>query len=288
MPVVYVVQAGDTLLGVALDQGVPMAAIQLANEMGSSTVVQVGQELVIPPTTGWEGATAFWALHRVEAGETLYGIAEAYGIDPARLQSVNGLGDADLVTVGQDLILPMAAPGSTPELTEVPVVVEATMTPVPLLTELPSPTSVPVPVPATAVAPPSDVIDWPRETVRLINEVRASYNLPPLVYNEKLALAAQGQANDCSQRGWCSHTGSDGSDIKARILRVGYDPSNWAECWAQRQSPQDAVNVWMNETPPDDPHRRTLLSTWLTEIGIGVAPTTWGYYFLADFGKPRS
>ncbi len=124
--------------------------------------------------------------------------------------------------------------------------------------------------------------------MRLINEVRAAYGLGPLAYNETLALAAQGQANDCAQRGWCSHTGSDGSNIKTRILRAGYDPASWAECWAQRQTPQGAVDIWMDEVPPNDPHRRTLLTTWLSEIGVGVAQTSWGYYFIADFGRPRT
>jgi len=40
--------------------------------------------------------------------------------------------------------------------------------------------------------------------------------------------------------------------------------------------------------PPNDPHRRTLLTTWLSEIGVGVAQTSWGYYFIADFGRPRA
>jgi uncharacterized protein YkwD len=43
----------------------------------------------------------------------------------------------------------------------------------------------------------------------------------------------------------------------------------------------------MDEEPPNDPHRRTLLTTWFTEIGVGVAETTWGYYFIADFGRPQ-
>jgi uncharacterized protein YkwD len=122
--------------------------------------------------------------------------------------------------------------------------------------------------------------------VRIINEIRAVHGLEPLSYNETLARAAQAHANDCAQRGWCSHTGSDGADIKTRILRAGYSPASWAECWAQRQTPQGAVDVWMDETPPDDPHRRTLLTTWQKEIGMGIAQTTWGYYFIADFGRP--
>ena len=121
-----------------------------------------------------------------------------------------------------------------------------------------------------------------------MNETRAAYDLPPYDYNETLALAAQAHAEDCSQRGSCSHTGSDGSDIKTRVLRVGYTGS-YAECWAVRPSPQGVIDIWMDETPPNDPHRRTVLHTWFTEVGIGVAPSPWkGYYYvIADFGRPR-
>jgi hypothetical protein len=43
----------------------------------------------------------------------------------------------------------------------------------------------------------------------------------------------------------------------------------------------------MDEVPPNDAHRRTLLTTFQTEIGFGVAEAPWGhYYFIADFGRP--
>jgi hypothetical protein len=59
------------LLDMAMEYDVPMAAIQLDNEMGDSTIVQVGQVLSIPPRAGWESASRFWVVHVVEAGETL-------------------------------------------------------------------------------------------------------------------------------------------------------------------------------------------------------------------------
>jgi uncharacterized protein YkwD len=290
----HTVQAGDTLLGLATQYDVPMAAIQLENSMGDSLVVQVGQTLSIPPRNGWEGVPRFWVVHVVKAGETLVGIAQAYGLKAADIKTVNGITDADLIVVGQELIMPLDAPVTprtpTPPPTDTPI---PSPTPAPTLTlthtaplTLSSSVTSPTPTGAPVAAPPTDVAAWPRETVRLINGVRAQHGLPPLAYNETLALAAQAHADDCAQRGWCSHTGSDGSDIKARILRTGYEFTGWAECWAQRQAPQGAVDVWMDETPPNDPHRRTLLTTWLTEIGVGVAETTWGYYFIADFGRP--
>jgi uncharacterized protein YkwD len=269
-----------------------MAAIQLQNGMGDSTVVQVGLVLAIPPRTGWEGASRFWVIHVVQAGETLVGIARAYGLKAATLKAVNGLADADLIVVGQELVLPLDAPAiaraPTPAPTNTPAPSPtSTLIHTPTLAHS-SPTASSTPTAIPAAPPPADATSWPRETARLINKVRAQHGLPPLTYNETLAQAAQAHANDCAQRGWGSHTGSDGSDIKTRILRAGYDPASWAECWAQRQTPQGAVDIWMDETPPNDPHRRTLLTTWLPEIGIGVAKTNWGYYFIADFGRPRA
>jgi len=278
----HTVQSGDTLLGIATLYGVPMAAIQLQNGLGDSDIVKVGEVLSIPPAVGWEGASRFWVIHVVRPGETVVGIAQTFGLKAEQIKNVNGLTNADLIVIGQELVLPLDGPAiaRAPEPTARPA-------PTPSATLAPpsSPTDIPPTIPAAP--PPADVADWPRETVRLINQVRAQHGLSPLLYNEMLAQAAQVQANDCTQRGWCSHTGSDGSDIKTRILRAGYDPASWAECWAQRLTPQGAVDIWMDEVPPNDPHRRTLLTSWLPEIGVGVAETTWGYYFIADFGRPR-
>jgi uncharacterized protein YkwD len=299
------VQPGDTLLGLAIEHGVPMAAIQLQNELGSSTVVRLGQSLVIPPRSAWEGASMFWAVHVVSAGETLSEIAQAYGLTLAQLQGTNGLANADLLSIGQTLVLPLTdfvvarapepppAPAPTLAPTATPAVIAGAADepglgdPVPTATPAP-PAAVAPPAPPAAVAPPpADINAWPHEVARIMNEVRASHGLPPLTYNETLARAAQIQANDCSARRSCSHTGSDGSTIKDRVLRVGYAPASWAECWAIRPSPQGAIDIWMNETPPNDPHRRTLLTTWLTEIGIGVAPGPWNAtYVIAVFGRP--
>ncbi len=270
-PVVHPVQSGDTLLGLALQYGVPIAAIQLQNDLGESTIIYVGQTLTIPPSAGWETASPFWAVYAVREGETLVKIARRFGLEVTAILAANGLSDAGSLRAGQQLVLPLDAP-----------MVAA----VPTATPLPPPSPMPAPTAEATHAPPADVADWPREVARLINEVRAAHGLLPLAYNETLARAAQAHADDCSARGWCSHTGSDGANIKTRIQRAGYVPSNWAECWAWTRSPQATVDVWMNETPPNDPHRRTLLSSWLTEVGVGVAPAGWGYYFIADFGRP--
>lgn len=53
-PMVHVVQSGDTLLGIALDYGVDVDALQAINGIDNPLALQVGQELVIP--TGQEEA----------------------------------------------------------------------------------------------------------------------------------------------------------------------------------------------------------------------------------------
>lgn len=287
----HTVQHGDTLLGLARQYGVPMAAIQLRNEMGASTIVRAGQRLSIPSSDAWEDASVFWIVHKVAPGETLIPIARAYGIDLERLQAVNSLEDADRLAPGQNLVLPLTGPAA-------PVPPAAARASVPTPTTAPEPTTVVTeaaelteviepPQPTTpASAPPADLAAWPREIARLINEVRAEHGLPALTYQSTLEQAAQAHADDCSRRGWCSHTGSDGSNIRTRVARAGYSGTGWAECWAQTQTPRRAVEVWMNETPPNDPHRRTLLSTWFSEIGIGVADAQWGTYIIANFGRP--
>ena len=159
------------------------------------------------------------------------------------------------------------------------------LTVAPTVTDVPEQLS---PTPVLAQPLPADVAVMPAEIFRLINEQRAMYGLRPLAWNATLARAAQLHADDCYARGWCGHTGSDGSTMKERIIREGYDPMRWSECWAWYGTPELAVAMWMDEVPPDDPHRRTILSTWLTEVGVGVVPgNTHGYYFIADFGAPR-
>lgn len=280
----HTVRAGDTLLGLAKRYGVPIAAIQLENGMGESTVLHVGEVLTIPPESDWEGGSLFWIVYVVKSGDTLAAIAGAYGLGVEEIQAVNHLTDAGRIHAGQELVLPLDAPVSTPAPT-------STATPTPQRASTPTSTAQPTvaPPPPTAVPPdppPSNVGAWPHEVARLINEVRAQHGLEPFMYNETLARAAQAHANDCSRRGWCSHTGSDGSDVKTRIIRAGYDATGWAECWVQRPTPQSAVDWWMDEVPPNDWHRRTLLSTWVTEVGVGIAEADWGYYFVADFGRP--
>ena len=105
-----------------------------------------------------------------------------------------------------------------------------------------------------------------------------------LTWSPELARAAQAHAEDCAQRNRGSHVGSDGAKLAARLARVGYAARTSSENWANAQSVGHAFGMWWNEPKGRDPHRRNILNSRFTEIGIGIAKGAWGYYFVADFG----
>lgn len=286
-PIRYMVKAGDTLLGIALAHHVSMAAIQLANGLGDSTLVRTGQVLSIPPPLA-ENESPYWVVHVVRAGESLSQIARAYGVTVGSILQVNALANPELIRAGQELIIPLQTLALTPP--------ASTATPRLSLTPIAWPTVARVPdtparAPTPSLAPlpsstlPPDVSAWAALVVELINQKRVANDLPPLAVAPELMRAAQAHAQDCSQRGWCSHLGSDGAATLTRIQRAGYEATAWGENWVQALGPIEAVKWWYNETPPNDPHRRNILSSRYSEIGVGVASADYGYYFVADFGR---
>jgi uncharacterized protein YkwD len=180
---------------------------------------------------------------------------------------------------------PTVTPYVPPSTEEPPTTAPPTTEPPPQATTEPPPTTSPS-IEAPDVSPPASVSDWPQEVARLINGERNQRGLAPFNYNDTLALAAQAHANDCSQRGSCSATGSDGSDLDTRLSRVGYQPAAADQSWGMSPTPAEAMDWWMSQSPPDDWPRRMILSETYTEIGIGVAPASWGYYFVLIFARP--
>lgn len=116
----HVVQAGETLSGIARTYGTTVDAIVLANDLGSAdAIINAGQELLIPPPSVsppvQEGtvvpvpvssSTIGQRIHIVEQGETLSEIARDYGVTTDQLVQVNGLDNPNAIRVGQALIIP--------------------------------------------------------------------------------------------------------------------------------------------------------------------------------------
>jgi LysM repeat protein len=105
---VHVVQAGETLLAIAIKVGSTTDAIAEANGLESTDLIFVGQRLIIPetPQTPTPAPTSAGRSHVVQAGETLTWIARKYGVTIEALMEANDLTSADEIYAGQTLTIP--------------------------------------------------------------------------------------------------------------------------------------------------------------------------------------
>ncbi len=104
----YVVQDGDTLMGIAQRFGTTVDELVRLNNLANPDSLAVGQELVVPAasgaaetTTGGSGKT-----HTVTSGDTLNSIARQYGVTVQALQEANGITNANFIYIGQVLTIP--------------------------------------------------------------------------------------------------------------------------------------------------------------------------------------
>jgi LysM repeat protein len=103
-----VVRSGETLSELAERHGVSLSGLMQANGISNPDHVMVGQTLVIPGSgrsapraSGSRGGRV-----TVQPGDTLSEIAAREGVGLTALMQANGLGNADHVMVGEQLLIP--------------------------------------------------------------------------------------------------------------------------------------------------------------------------------------
>ena len=103
---------------------------------------------------------------------------------------------------------------------------------------------------------------------------------PPLIWDSRLETAAVRHSEDMAHTGRFAHTGSDGLDTGARVLRAGYDWRVVGENIARRQqSVGEVVEDWLASPA----HCRQLLDPGFVEIGAAEVDGYWTQVF----GVPR-
>lgn len=102
----YIVTTGDTLFGIGLRYGSSVEAIAAANGIAAPYLIYPGQSLTIPAYLDNTNASDTLATHTVASGETLFFIAQQYGVTTQSLVAANGLANPNQIHVGQTLNIP--------------------------------------------------------------------------------------------------------------------------------------------------------------------------------------
>ena len=97
----YTVERGDTLGKIAKEHNVSVADLVEVNNIANPNLIRIGQVLVIP---GEEGEPE--VIHVVVSGDTLKKIAKLYGSSVSVLVEANGIVNANLIRIGQNITVP--------------------------------------------------------------------------------------------------------------------------------------------------------------------------------------
>ena len=148
---------------------------------------------------------------------------------------------------------------------------------------------------ATPASPASSTVTANEFAARIIartNMYRTQNGCPALAPHPTLMATAQQHSADMAAHDFVGHDSSSGVTIGDRIKAAGYTYSLVAEniAWGQ-QTPEQVVDMWFNESPPNDLHRKNILNCSLHDIGAGYVylasdpgNVTAHSYWTEDFG----
>ncbi|MEW5658139.1 CAP domain-containing protein [Streptomyces cinereoruber] len=174
------------------------------------------------------------------------------------------------------------APVTVPVPVPVPVRVDPEVRPEQARAQLSERRPVLVPGGGTAAARKSE--RFVKEVVALTNTERTRAGCRPLRVDKHLRAAAQGHAADMAARGYYEHMSPEGRDGGDRMKGAGYAWSTWAEnIHRGPKTPARAVADWMGSSG----HRANILNCSLKDIGVGVAVTSNGPWWVQNFGAKR-
>ena len=154
------------------------------------------------------------------------------------------------------------------------------------------------PIPTTGPPPPSELKQLRAQLLAQLNADRAQLGLASLAVDPIAERAAEFQAVDMLDAGKLRHDDSSGRSPLARYNAYGGKSDYYGENVGFR-SPGvvDPVLLWdvlskldaqmMAEAPPNDGHRRNILSGHFSAVGIGVAVGPNGVFMCEDFSSAK-
>lgn len=127
IPETHTVVAGENLYRIGLKYGISWVAIANENNLANANVLTVGQVLKLPggsdpapdpgptPTPSPQTETTYI----VQAGDNLFRIGLKFGISWVQIAEANGLVNPNLISAGDELKIPVDAPGPAPAFSHV-------------------------------------------------------------------------------------------------------------------------------------------------------------------------
>ncbi len=276
--VFHTVEAGDTLLALALKYDATVDELMAANWLTDPSSLQIGQKLVIPPANGVLPNPIEWAptaVHEVEAGDTLLGIAAEYGSTLEDILAVNQDLEADTLQIGQEVNVPLTRPKARFS----PKTVAASLAPASALSA--------ADVAALKAGSPS-LVGLEQRMIEAVNARRREAGLAAYTVDESLTLMAWSQAHDMVERNYFGHVTPEGRTLRDRFRERGLPAYQVGEnIYLSVKPANQAVEAAINWFMGDAPHRRNILHQRFTRIGVGVAqqPTGWYNFVLVFAGE---
>ena len=105
---VYVVQRGDSLYSIASRFGVTVNELKSANSL-TSNLLSIGQTLIIPGSAPEITPPGEYIIYNVKSGDTLYKIANQYGVSVNDIIEFNQLPSSSL-SINQQILIPTTMP----------------------------------------------------------------------------------------------------------------------------------------------------------------------------------
>lgn len=110
------------------------------------------------------------------------------------------------------------------------------------------------------------VLDFEKEVVRLVNEIRVKNGLKKLTYDWELSRVARYKSQDMKDNNYFSHTSPIYGSPFQMMKSFGITYRSAGENIARGQTtPATVVNAWMNSSG----HRANILNASFTHIGVG-------------------
>lgn len=102
---IYNVQNGDTLENIARRLGITPEVLATLNGLDVSSQLRPNTNIIIPTSQ------ILFEKYKIKKGDTIYGIARTYQVDPAQLAKLNGLEDDEYIYPDEEIFVPRPGTG---------------------------------------------------------------------------------------------------------------------------------------------------------------------------------